>query len=348
MTEYLEQFLHARGALTGADQISQSTSHSEIMRFLTATETKPTEYPNKHQNFKIWNEGLQKKIDAGKAVDPAKKPYDSIIELQIDMQRTLLEQFSPQNEVNSGDATSILRSGFITQMKLPQTQQGVDEGEADDLISILVSKSVQRDVQLPPPGWNETKVEWFKDCIDKLMSASTIQAPGLEHAPESLHEQELLQQQQKSRNNIPLNSETAMRDLQFAHEYLTKKYADEVATHARTLTTRKQLETQLATVTNEMARVARDDVKLRHDAEQLKQAVAERDQAIYKLERELALLRVEHTPLSTSGAAGPNSGGGSSASSSVSLLRTEFKRIVQDLNRRHAEELRRVQDLQSL
>lgn len=310
--DFLTQFAASRNVSNAASSVSTE----DIFSYLDSA-------PDFQQNYtkaSILNKNLQSRVNNG-LVTKEGIEIEDLLDAQIEIQRTLLqfEYLNPkfnEREVDVENAFDILNFGFITNVDLPKS------GDVDDLISIVISLSIQKNIPLPPPILNETKIEWFKECIQRLMT-ETSQA---------------ISQQEKNLNE----PETALRDLQFSHEYLAKKYQDEVKQHAKALRRMQESDSHLESVTNEMVRLARDDVRIRNDNGKLKMQLTDKDQKIYQLERELALLKVERLGTNGDILSPPASG---STTSSVSLLRSEFKRIVQDLNKRHAEEMDRVMEM---
>lgn len=283
--------------------------------------------PGFEQNYAthaVLNTRVQEGLDAG-LVHKGGVPMKEVVDTQIAMQRTLLEfelERGKKEGVDVDDAFDVLSYGFVTNVDLPRGET------VDDMISIVVSLCVQKNIPLPPPFANETKIEWFRECVGNLLKGTTTQSG---------------EQQQSLKE-----PETALRDLQFSHEYLAKKYQDEVNQHAKALKRMQDSDGHLENVTNEMVRLARDGVQLRNENGRLRGELNEKDQRIYELERELALVKVDRIGTSVNGVANdqlaspPPSG---PATASVSLLRSEFKRIVQDLNKRHAEEMERVLEM---
>lgn len=309
--EFLTKFNNSRNTVNAASSLSSD----DIFSYLNG----PVDFQQNYTKNSILNKNLQARVENG-LVTKEGVEIEDIIDAQIEINRTMLqfEHLNPKTnlrEINVEDVYDILNFGFISNVDLP------NGGEVDDLFSIVVSLSIQKNIPLPPPILNETKIDWFKECLQRLVG--------------SRHED---QSQKKQQLNEP---ETALRDLQFSHEYLAKKYQEEVKHHAKALRRIQESDSHLENVTNEMVRLARDSVNIRNVNGKLKTQLSERDQKIYELERELALLKVDR--IGGNEIASPPASG--SSNSSVSLLRSEFKRIVQDLNKRHAEEMERVKEM---
>lgn len=110
----------------------------------------------------------------------------------------------------------------------------------DELISTLLSIAVEKNIQLPSADiykMNEIdgRTKWFKECILKVVNTGNM--GSLEQSNRSYFDESDASLSQvnypvnkvnNDDDNNNTNSNTALKDLQFAHAYLTKKYQEDL------------------------------------------------------------------------------------------------------------------------
>ena len=235
----------------------------------------------------------------------------------------------------------------------------------DELVSTLLSLAVQRNIHLPPLDTKSAdsmggRIEWFKECIYKvaggqghngsrnLATAGAESGAGLDDVSSPI-------------GNGDDDDRRALKDLQFAHSYLTKKYEEEVSQHAKSMnnmiTKYQQCEDLLKQSNFELSKVSNQLLRLEIQNAELTRKLEAKTKEAHELQMKNNLLRVDNlgmgsatTPPASADSASADSptsllsassSGNPSSNSSVSvrILRMEFKKLVEQMNARFTREL---------
>ncbi|KAG0688821.1 hypothetical protein C6P40_000497 [Pichia californica] len=98
----------------------------------------------------------------------------------------------------------------------------------DELVSTLLSLAVQKNMNLPSVDSTKVKsldgrINWFKECIYKVADTTNEMNTGSRNNNTEVTKQAHDEGEEKR----------ALKDLQFAHSYLTKKYEEEILQHGQ-------------------------------------------------------------------------------------------------------------------
>ncbi|ODV71729.1 Pea2p CYBJADRAFT_169095 [Cyberlindnera jadinii NRRL Y-1542] len=177
-------------------------------------------------------------------------------------------------------ATALSLSNF-DDLALPKSSEAVGDERADELMSYIASLAVQRNVVLPPPG--DSKLTWAKSCLDQLLESS------LNGESRSVSKEEPMEIS---------NVKTALQDLQFAHQYLTKQYEEERSLNAGIAESynKKQLilENKLSQANINLEKATQKYILVEHEKSILQNKFDEKSKEINELRRQLALLKLDH------------------------------------------------------
>ncbi|ODV86246.1 hypothetical protein CANARDRAFT_27499 [[Candida] arabinofermentans NRRL YB-2248] len=264
------------------------------------------------------------------------------------------------------------------------------ERSLDDLVSTVMSLSIQSGVQLPNPdpatmGNLHGRIDWCSNCISSLVEGVRNGSSPTHSQPASATVERFVDAGEKKKDeNEKVDLKTALHDLQFAHNYLTRQYEDERDQYSHQLSQlRLQLEEskELLNESNmELSRSTNQTINLQMKITELQSELLKKDQAALRLIQENNLLKVDHlgqqptssaksnssdspptTPRTSFGSPEAYSTTGKSSNIptsptrnnvSASILRMEFKKLVNSINSRFEKELEvqraekeRLQDL---
>ena len=310
------------------------------------------------------------------------------VDLNILIERSLLEyelKFNSNNEQNKkilnyeslkeslGQITDskllrhyveLMKLGYISELDIStndKSKSDVNDNErlVGELLSILLTIAVQKNINLPEfdeRGMTnmDTRMKWFKECIYKIAdnNGNKSTTPITDN---------------KNDNNSNKNkTETALNDLQFAHNYLTKKYEEEMSHHVKyaNLMTSKyeKCEELLKKSNDELARCTNELLKAESKNVEYEKRIDMMNKEMHKLQLQNNLFKVDYLgllPVSTlmsppNSAANPSifpespktncSSIPSTPSSpvspvSVSILRAEFRKLMEQMQKKHEKEL---------
>lgn len=278
----------------------------------------------------------------------------------------LLEVDDQREQIDSAISSQHILALFLTNfddMALPPSQQA-DDRQTDELISYVASIAVQLNVALPPPQADGSKSEWARSCVDSLLASSSA-APAVKNEAEP----------------EVAKLKTALQDLQFAHQYLTKQYGDERSLNSEIMDSYKKkslsLENKLSESSIQLERATQRTILVEHEKNVLLEKYEGVTRTLHDLKREMALIRIDNigpdsamsspsrhhqvspsspvtgltmpleqesnpkTPLmqQTRSSHLPSPPSPPRFSSSISVLRKEFKKMVVDLHNEYENEL---------
>lgn len=244
----------------------------------------------------------------------------------------------------------------------------------DELVSTILSLAVQKNIDLPSIDSNKVsnsngRIEWFKECIYKVANNGN----DIKDNNDNSHKKSIDETNIYNNTN---DNETALKDLQFAHSYLTKKYEEEMSQHSKyvsdLINKNKHCEELLKNTTLELAKVTNQQLRLELQNTELTEKLDEKTKELHEVEMNNNLLKVEYLGLlpATSLMSPPSSDNGNfsspvlqsssefssqtttpttpttalsstdaTSSVSVRILRMEFKKIVEQMNSRFSKEL---------
>lgn len=265
----------------------------------------------------------------------------------------------------------------------------------DTLFSHIASIAVQRNIQLPQPSANtdpetiQSRIQWAQDCIDTILSTQPVlmRTPVNEKsmdlsADETSSRNDFSQDHsflnessitsaspQKSQNNGNLLAEykTALNDLRFSHQYLSKEYEHSRESSLKVIQEYRKKNSILEKELNKLKKTnLSNQSSILYDSSD---NIDAKDREISKLRKELNLLKIDKLGIKNSATklASPNSSNSAlsalspitsnfpssytdvdgietesvipsrptstnSSSTSNGILRTEFKKIVEDIH----------------
>lgn len=175
-------------------------------------------------------------------------------------------------------------------IEVPSVTQPKNDREADELLSHIASVAVQRNVILPAPlttSQDDSKVEWAKSCLDTLLSQNVDTSDSREIKTRSVDNE-----------NEITHLKTALKDLQFAHQYLTRQYEDERNLNSNVMNTHKNkkaaLEKQLTENLTILEKANQRSILIEHEKNVLEKTVDEKNKEIYDLQKQVALLKIDN------------------------------------------------------
>ncbi|CEP63058.1 Pea2p LALA0_S07e01464g [Lachancea lanzarotensis] len=214
----------------------------------------------------------------------------------------------------------------------PSASRNVQQKQLDEVTSYLISSALQRDIDLKPPPRDlapQDDVEFVKQCIDALMNVVVKSSTtGGSPPPEN----------QNTESND--DTATALKDLQLAHSFLTKKFENDRNEYIHSIEklnrTHKELVQENASHTAKIA-------SLEGKCKSLEQ---QRD--IMSKHMESFSASITPTNNLTSPLSSPDSTTSNGNSYSIGAIRAEFKKILTETRLRHEEELDRERSLRKI
>lgn len=323
--------------------------------------------------------------------DPTKS-YETLNLLTVQLMKIDTDLTLVENKLKSHNAKVAMLSSvqeLVTNVKFPgyklanhddQTSLDfVDSSYIDELISHIASVLVQRDISLPNPatgnGSSELKLAWIKSCIDSLLllpqaGISTPITRSRQMIGDLVTDSPNLED---SKETISLK--TALKDLQFAHQYLTRQYEEERSVNNQAmnvLRTKLQKNQESLLKTNkELSKQALNVINLETQLNNKNIELLDQTQEITELNKKLNLLQIDHlgenqltpptsssntfiddrnalSPVTGYGFSGTDSKHSSSeipvllqSSISNNVLRVEFKKLLNDVTTKHEQELQK-------
>lgn len=313
-----------------------------------------------------------------------------------------LQKLDDEDTVNTGllrHYIELLKLGYCPDINLSNKNNygsnsfgngSMNESSLGDLTSLIISIAIERKIELPAFDSDyysnkNDRIKWFKDCIYKIIDCNKNNNNNDRNLKEFTDKNRTDDSTEEGNDSIYLNGNksfgenandesTALKDLQFAHSYLTKKYEEEVSHHGKYINDMvykyKKCESLLENSNNELEKVTNRLIKLEMEHKQMKTELDQRTQQVHSLMQNNNLLKVNAlgmvpvstllSPSSSSAATTPLSppetgGQGStdslvypssanSQSPSVRILRAEFLKIVEQMNSKFQQELEKVRE----
>ncbi|KAH3662247.1 hypothetical protein OGAPHI_005495 [Ogataea philodendri] len=311
----------------------------------------------KEQIARLTGEKAEVLAELGQNLQP-----DMVSRLQtVDQELTSL-----QNRLNTHQLL-VLQLGYVQDMSFEvPIGRGDVERSLEGLVSKVVSLSAQHQVELPEPEIEKMRtvggrIGWVSECVSTLVGGT--QTVG---SPTSKARQLTQQADVSSVDEL----KTALTDLQFAHNYLTRKFEDERDLHSKILNDLRHKLSQSQELLNhsnaELSKQTSQILKLELQNSDLQTHLDTKHRETISQAKELNILKVDH--LGDSAVERPRSmysGSQNTQASnpstpltsfheeqsfaatssptrnnvSASILRLEFKRLVAEMNERFEQEL---------
>jgi hypothetical protein len=281
-------------------------------------------------------------------------------------------------------------------LSLPSTEKAPESYDRDteELLSYIVSIAVQRNIALPSPGPEAPKSQWARDCLDSILSTSSL-------VDSPTKSKEILKQSSDIKEGENAKLKTALEDLQNAHQYLTRQYEEERNLNSTAMETHQKkkssIEKNLSETLIQLEKSNQRSILVEHEKNVLQSKFDAKIRELNELKRQVINLKIENLgfvhPTSadkenlTIGSASPGntditsptspltgvelhlddsrppavapntplmqkdvnsykfqSPSSSKFNSSISVLRSEFKKLVNDMHTKFESELAREQN----
>lgn len=274
---------------------------------------------------------------------------------------------------------SCLLLGYIEDIKISNNMNSLNMNSTsnanyklifDKLINYIVSLSVQRSINLPPPNDEnndsfDDKFNWIKQCVDLLINHSlnlnfdhtNLTIPSRETSPKvnendtsdinnsilndsslfSINPPTNTQQTPNSKNNdqkVLNDYKTALNDLRFSHQYLIKEFEYSRENSLKIIQDYRKKISQLEKEISKYRDSNDDTVNASFNGKNISNSSFHddnKDLEISKLKKQISLLKVNKL--------GEDSEADKSKSMSNGILRKEFKKIVNDIQDQYENEL---------
>ncbi|GMM31485.1 Pea2 protein [Martiniozyma asiatica (nom. inval.)] len=377
--------------------ICSSTSEQEIVNFLQFQihEDQQTFIDSKSKKDELQEinmltsgffENLKQKAHSSTFVNSAQTKIVDPVELNILIERSLLihdlktaekdletttllsvEQLDDFFGTCSENTLSILshyvnslKIGYVHEIPLVSKKINGAQHHLEELVSFVISLSVQQGVDLPAPNIEAMKtmqgrVEWCRDCIVALMQNKKFDGYKISDS-RNLSAMDISTTEIDDIDSV----KTAFKDLKFAHKFLTKKYQEELAQHG--LTTQELMnkfnhsQALLERSNTQLVKLTNDLLKAEMERKELQDKIDGKSKELHEAQLVNNKLKVDYlgfipagqllSPTSNSSDFGnnnltsPESATSTSATSpSASILRLEFKKFVEQMSRKFESEL---------
>ncbi|CCH42457.1 Synaptonemal complex protein 1 [Wickerhamomyces ciferrii] len=173
---------------------------------------------------------------------------------------------------------------------IPSPSQPQNDKQTDELLSHIASVAVQRNVILPAPAStnsNDSNIEWAKSCLNSLLDQNYSNVNDKEIKSNSPNDEQEL-----------TSLRTALKDLQFAHQYLTRQYEDERNLNSTVMNTHKNkkaaIERQLAENLITLEKANQRSILVEHEKNVLERTLDDKMKDIYDLQKQVALLKIDN------------------------------------------------------
>lgn len=184
----------------------------------------------------------------------------------------------------------------------------------ESLLSHIASVAVRNEATLPPPPEDEAfdaRVEWAKECINSIMSTKSLSTPNTPFNDKHIgntteqslkndfrndhsffSESSVLSMSSKDVNSDKLISEykTALNDLRFSHQYLTKEYEFAKENALQLIKDYRKKNTGLE---KEIQLLRKASISGLSKGTQFTEELESKDKEISKLRKELHALKIE-------------------------------------------------------
>ncbi|AOA61528.1 Hypothetical protein PP7435_CHR1-0049 [Komagataella phaffii CBS 7435] len=213
----------------------------------------------------------------------------------------------------------------------------------ENLIFEICSIAAQKNLVLPQPVDSITSLEgkltWISSCLREITFNETL-----------TRSKSLLGSKSKesTKNSVSdLDLQTALKDLQFSYEYLSRQFENEKLQHSDILSQMRyklnHSEELLSKLTKDFNNQTNTLVQQENQINQLSKDLAQREKEINDLNKELSISKIdslgigENTKSGSKSPLGPNSPKKNNVSATI--LRSEFKKLVRKINERHEQQL---------
>ncbi|KAH3679281.1 hypothetical protein WICMUC_001105 [Wickerhamomyces mucosus] len=172
-------------------------------------------------------------------------------------------------------------------------QSSVEKGNAtvEELLSYIVSLAVQRNIPLPSPvanGGSDSQFIWAKECLDTLIAQSP------ETSPANIQSKAVGVNNDKELQKLKI----AMKDLQFANQFLTKQFEEERNLNTTVSNTHKKknikLEKKLSENIITLEKVSQRSILIEHEKKVLEQELDEKFKEVQKLQKQITTLKLDN------------------------------------------------------
>ncbi|KAH3682873.1 hypothetical protein WICPIJ_006155 [Wickerhamomyces pijperi] len=169
--------------------------------------------------------------------------------------------------------------------------------QTEQLLSYIVSLVVQRNIPLPVPDDHaaDSQNKWAKDCVDALLNASEVSSDGKKLLPSPTGSISKDSAQLKLEHDHK-ELKTAMSDLQFAHQFLTRQFEEERTLNNQViqnhLKKQKSLENKLAENIIILEKSTQKSILIEHEKNILESQLSDRIKEIQSLQRQLSDLKL--------------------------------------------------------
>lgn len=160
--------------------------------------------------------------------------------------------------------------------------------ETEELMSYLASIAVQRNIVLPTPNLEAPRSQWSKDCLDSILSNPPSQSVSPQLKP--------LTEESKDKEISKLK--TALEDLQFAHQYLTKQFQEERNQNSTAMDTHNKkktsVENQLSESLSLLEKSNQRSILVEHEKNILETRLDEKINELNDLKRQVTNLKIDN------------------------------------------------------
>lgn len=260
------------------------------------------------------------------------------------------------------------------------------EKSLEGLVSSVLSLSIQHGITIPQPDMEQTKdfigrIRWCRECIFKLVQGIRSGSPtgsnisnldrsqfkGIDNTSHAPNEKKVTKLS-KNGEQSTVELKTALKDLQFAHVYLTRQYEDERTRYNKSLNQLRlklsQSQELLAASNDQLTNQTQQCLKLETKLSTALNELAEKGKQLHSKKLEISMLKVDHigedmsvppvrnvdngsnsnandasSTLSNSTRSTLANGSGGANTVSAPILRMEFKKVVKQMNEDFEKEL---------
>lgn len=234
--------------------------------------------------------------------------FDDAIDLNIYIEQKLMEYELKWK--NADNVPTKLATEYITLLNIGrEDRKGSNYLPFYEIVNEIKQIAAERGIELPQ---EENTITWAVSAIKFLTS---------------------------NENTIGnTNEDTALRDLRFAHAYLTRQYTEHVQSESN----------RLRDTTNKLQQATQRILDLESEKASMERELNDRAKENYELTLQNALLKVDH--IGSPSSPNPSSSNdnltppATADTPSVRILRAQFKRQVEELHSKFESELQRLKE----
>lgn len=295
------------------------------------------------------------------------------LKLQRNIQSDSLSPISTPKSV-SFDA---LKSPSDKSFKKIQLEKSVFNKSMDELVGLIASIAAQKDISLPAPvGDISNKTQWIKNCINEILNNNKLKQDKESTLRENVYfrskqndspnssetsistdfspKKNLLNklsspthESRSSSANSPKevnDLKTRIKDLKFANEYLTKQFKSEWESYNKIITEQNlvklNLEKKLQNTIQNLEKTNNLVIQNETVNQELEKKLDENFNTITQLQKSLTDLQIESIATESPRRSEVDEPMNDvNPRVSVGMMRKEFKRLIDDINNQHFEEL---------